>query len=275
MSARGDLTEEQYQRLQPHLPPVKPHTGRPNIPHLLVINAIRWVLRTGAPWRDLPDRYPAWKTVYSRFRRWRIAGVWSAVLSELQCEAHSQGQLDWEEHQVDGTTCRAHQHAAGARRNGKTPEESAKAQCLGRSRGGFSTKMNLRITAKGRVMVLVLLPGNRHETKAFEALMEGGRVKNKKGGRPRHRPRRLIGDKGYSAGWIRRWLRKRSIRVTISRRRDERRRGAFDKEAYRRRNLVERVIGKLKQHRRLATRYEKLASNYLAFWTLAAILQWL
>jgi transposase len=72
---RHELTDEQLAELPPHLPPQKPRTGRPAKNHRTVVEGILWVLRSGAPWRDLPERYGSWRTVYSRFRRWQQAGV--------------------------------------------------------------------------------------------------------------------------------------------------------------------------------------------------------
>ena len=74
------------------------------------------MLRTGAPWRDLPERYGPWRTVASRFYRWRKQGLWARLLAEVQWEADAAGELEWEMHFVDGTSVRAHQHAAGAKR---------------------------------------------------------------------------------------------------------------------------------------------------------------
>jgi transposase len=82
------------------------------------VDGILWVLRTGAPWRDLPERYGPWSSAASTFYRWRIKGVWERVLAELQREADARGRLDWTLHAVDSTTVRAHQHAAGARKKG-------------------------------------------------------------------------------------------------------------------------------------------------------------
>lgn len=119
---RGDLTDAQWERLEPLLPPQKPWTGRPAQDHRRVVNGILWVLRTGAPWRDLPERYGKWTTVYSRFQRWRKAGVWDRVLGQVQALADQQGELDWEVHFVDGTVVRAHQHAAGAKKAPHKPK---------------------------------------------------------------------------------------------------------------------------------------------------------
>ncbi len=79
------------------------------------LGGILWVLRTGAPWRDLPARFGPLRTVYSRFRRWQQAGVWDRILAIVQAEADARGDLDWDLHLIDGSVVRAHQHAAGAK----------------------------------------------------------------------------------------------------------------------------------------------------------------
>ena len=112
---RGELTDEQWERLWPLLPPQKPKTGRPAEDHRRIINGMIWILRTGAPWRDLPERYGAWRTVASRFYRWQKAGIWQKILAELQRQADGTEQVDWSKHYVDSTLIRAHQHAAGAK----------------------------------------------------------------------------------------------------------------------------------------------------------------
>jgi len=119
---RGELSDEQWERLEPLLPAQKPRTGRPNVGHRQIINGILWVLRTGAPWRDLPERYGPWSTVASRFYRWREAGIWDRIWSQLQSEADEQDQIDWEIHLLDGTVVRAHQHAAGAKKRVPKPK---------------------------------------------------------------------------------------------------------------------------------------------------------
>ncbi len=82
---RHDLTGEQWARLEPLLPTRRPDgRGRPSCDHRRIINGILWRLRSGAPWRDLPECYGNWQTVYSRFRRWREAGIWAGVLQALQ-----------------------------------------------------------------------------------------------------------------------------------------------------------------------------------------------
>ncbi len=120
---RHELTDVQWRRLKPLLPPERPHTGRPNHDHRIILNGIilngiLWGLRTGAPWRDLPERYGPVGTVSSRFYRWCQSGLWQRLLSALQAQADARGEIDWDLHFVDATIVRAHQHAAGARRTG-------------------------------------------------------------------------------------------------------------------------------------------------------------
>ena len=115
MIRRHELTDDQWTTLEPLLPPAKPPTGKPNLPHRAVLNGILWRVRTGAPWRDLPEQYGKWQTVYSRFRRWQLAGIWDRVLAALQADADARGDLEWSLHFLDGTVIRAHPHAAGAK----------------------------------------------------------------------------------------------------------------------------------------------------------------
>ena len=133
----------------------------------------------------------------------------------------------------------------------------------------------MRVEGRGRPVAFVLTPGQRHEASVFKELMSQGAVKRQGVGRPRIRPDRVCGDKGYSSRKVRSYLRRRGIRYTIPRKRNERRNGPFNRELYRRRNLVERSINRLKQFRRIATRYEKKAENYLAMLHIGSILLWL
>ena len=110
---RYELSDAQWARLEPLLPPEKPWTGRPNDDHRRILNGILWILNSGAPWRDLPRRYGRVGTVSSRFYRWRRSGVWQHVLEALQALADAQGRVGWELHFLDSTVVRAHQHAAG------------------------------------------------------------------------------------------------------------------------------------------------------------------
>ena len=113
MRRRHEMSDAEWERLQPLLPPRK--AGAPRKDDRLVVDGIVWKLTTGVPWRDLPERYGPWPSVYTRFRRWTNAGVWDRIFAAVQREADAAGQGDWSVHFVDGTVIRAHQHAAGAK----------------------------------------------------------------------------------------------------------------------------------------------------------------
>ena len=134
--------------------------------------------------------------------------------------------------------------------------------------------MHLRAEGGGKPLTFLVTAGERHEQSVFEPLMETGTVKRPGGGRPRLRPDRVAGDKGYSSKKIRRYLRRRGIGAVIPRQKRERR-TRFDKGAYRQRHFVERLVNRLKGFRRIATRYEKRAVHYLGMLTIAAIVLWL
>jgi transposase len=131
--------------------------------------------------------------------------------------------------------------------------------------------LHLRAEGNGKPLTFLVTAGDRHEQSVFEPLMEQGAVKRTE----RKRPKRVVGDKGYSSRKVRRYLARRGIRAVIPRRANEPQQHAFDRDRYRERNRVERLINRVKQFRRVATRYEKLAENYVTMVTLAAILLWL
>jgi transposase len=125
-----------------------PGRGRPSEDHRRILNGILRVLRTGAPWPDLPGRYGPVGTVSSRFYRWRASGVWERVLSALQAEADARGE-----------------------------GEAQAREALGRSRGGFSTKLHLRAEGDGRPITAAPTGGERHEQVALEALLDRGAIR--------------------------------------------------------------------------------------------------
>ena len=144
MRYRGELTDQEWERLEPLLPPERPERGRPNVEHRRIINGIVWRERTGAPWRDLPERYGPWSTVYSRFWRWREAGIWERIFAAIQQQADQAGEVDSSVQFVDGTVIRAHQHAAGAkggrqhRRRWVGARAASARRCISRLRGKAS-----------------------------------------------------------------------------------------------------------------------------------------
>jgi len=115
--ARGDLTDEQWVVLEPLLPKGK-KSGRPPIwTKRQLIDGIRFRVRTGIPWRDVPTEYGPWGRVYDLFRRWQRDGTWQRIVTDLQARADAKDLITWDIN-VDSTVVRAHQHAAGARKGG-------------------------------------------------------------------------------------------------------------------------------------------------------------
>ena len=110
---RHALSDEQWESIADMIPR-NDGPGRPWSDHRLIIDGILWVLATGAPWRDLPERFGPWKTVYERFRRWVREGFWQRILDRLQVERHADGEIDWDLFCIDGSVVRAHKAAAGA-----------------------------------------------------------------------------------------------------------------------------------------------------------------
>ena len=129
--------------------------------------------------------------------------------------------------------------------------------------------MHLVGEGHGTVLAVWVTPGQRHESQAFATVMRRAQ-RPRRAGRPRW-PQQLVGDKGYSYSGIRHWLRRPQIVAVIASRKDHPRDDTFDPVAYRRRNLIERVVGWYKEYRALGTRYEKLAVNYVALWMIAII----
>ncbi|QNP62029.1 IS5 family transposase [Streptomyces genisteinicus] len=289
---RGDLTNHEWSLLEPHLPPKGRRGGRWN-DHRTVINGILFRVRTGVPWRDLPERYGPWKTVYERHRRWSADGTWDRILQSVQADADLAGRIDWSMVGVDSTSCRAHQHAAGARKakprvpkKRTTPRHHRPDEGLGRSRGGLTCKIHLAGEGGCRPMAFLVTPGQWGDAPQMVEVLDRIRVPRPLGGRPRTRPEHVSGDKAYSSRRNRRYLRRRRIRHTIPEPKDQqanrRRKGreggrptGFHRDHYRRRNEVERTINRLKNSRAVATRYDKRAYVFHGTVTAAAIRLWL
>lgn len=218
---RGDLTDKQWTVLEPLLP-TGAKTGRPPVwPRRQLIDGIRFRVRTGVPWRDVPVEYGPWSRVYDLFRRWQRNGTWHRILTRLQSLADAKGAITWDL-SVDSTVCRAHQHAAGARRQGDLQKEppggvftEPSDHGLGRSRGGFTTKLHLAVEQGQKPMSIVITAGQRGDSPQFEPVLEKVRVPRLGSGRPRVRPDRVWADKAYASRRNRAYLRRRGIRCTI------------------------------------------------------------
>ncbi|WP_419892187.1 IS5 family transposase [Paenibacillus xylanexedens] len=252
MNTRYEIKETQWQRVQDLFPPErKPQGGRPALDNRIMLIAMLWVARSGAPWRDLPDHFPHWKSVYTRFRRWQKAGIWDAVLKRVSLDA------DEESIMIDGTIVRVHQHGSGAK--------GGKAQAIGRSRGGLSTKIHAVVDALGNPLRFELTGGEAHDSvQGYELLQEMKLTK-----------KQVLADRAYDTNAIRTLLDEQEAISVIPSKKNRRKILPYDRVVYRERHLVECFFNKVKNYRRLATRYDKLACTFKPFLTLASIMVWL
>jgi transposase len=252
---RHELTDYEWTAIRPMLPN-KPR-GVPRVNDRRVLNGIFWVLRSGfwvlrsgAPWRDLPDDFGPYTTCYNRFVRWRRAGVWSRIMNALATAHDASVQM------IDTSIVRVHQHGACIVRNRR--------QSMGRSRGGLTSKIHAVVDTNGLPVRLALTAGEAHDNRLADKLLS--RLKSGS---------MLLADRGYDADWIRALAARKGALANIPPRCNRAGPICFSPYLYRARNLVERFFNKIKHCRRIATRYDKLAANYLAFVQLASIRLWL
>lgn len=176
---RSDLTDAHWQLLEPLLPKGSRY-GRPRRwTHRQLIDGIRWRIRTGAPWRDVPERYGTWQSIYGPFRRWQRDGTWTRLWARLQQIADAAGLISWDV-SVDSTINRAHQHAAGAQhhphRQRQPPGDEPTDHPLGRSRGGLSTKIHLVCEQGRKPLAIVLTAGQAADSPQFTRVLDRIRV---------------------------------------------------------------------------------------------------
>lgn len=265
--SRHNLTDLEWNAIRRFLPAERSgKAGHPWKPHRPIINGILFVLHTGIQWEDLPAEFGKYKTVYNRFRRWVKSGLWQRIFEALINRLLKAGKIDFELWCVDGTVIRAHRVASGAAREGLSMQKNADKQALGRSRGGYSTKLHFLTDGQGIPLSVTATPGQRNEAPEFENVMEASLINTF---RKANRPTALAADKAYSSKAIRDYITKMDIEQVIPTRSNETENEDFDKSKYKKRNIVERAIGWLKEHRRIATRYEKNVENYIAMIQLA------
>ena len=245
---RYELSNYEWGVINPMLPN-KPR-GVARVDDRRILNGIFWILRSGAPWRDLPDNYGPYTTCYNRFVRWRRAGVWDRIMNSLSL-AHDAGVQ-----MIDTSVVRVHQHGASIARNAE--------QHMGRSRGGLTSKIHAVVDANGLPVHLGLTPGEAHDNRLCPVLLGGLRPRTM-----------LLAVRGYDADWIRALVGQQGAWANIPPKRNRKEAICFSPYLYRARTLIERFFNKIKQCRRIATRYDRLAANYLAFIKLASIRIWL
>ncbi|MEP9347811.1 IS5 family transposase [Xanthobacter sp. KR7-225] len=239
------LSDEEWARIEPLLP--RGRKGAHRVDDRRVISGIVHMLKSGARWRDCPPEFGPYTTVYNRFNRWSRQGLWLKMFEALT--GHS-GIFDGAA--IDATHVKAHRSAAGAK-------GGPFAQAIGRSRGGRTTKVHGLVDERGRPRVLLLSPGNINDISMAEALIQAAGPF-----------RRLIADKGYDVDHLRRRLAERGTEAVIPSTASRKAPIPYHTNAYKQRNRVERMWCRLKDFRRIATRYDKLARNYLSAVLIAA-----
>ncbi|MEI1253068.1 IS5 family transposase [Rhizobium aouanii] len=247
------LRDDQWERIKGFVPGGTKGKRGPRTDNRTFLDALLWMARSGGRWRDLPERLGDYRSVKRRYYRWIEMGVLDEMLAVLAREA----DLEWL--MIDSTIVRAHQHAAGARKEKGGPD----AQGLGRSRGGLSTKIHAATEALGLPIRLIGTPGQRNDIALAHDLVEGIEADA------------MLADKGYDADHLVERIAEIGIGVVIPPKRNRKIQRAYDTELYKERNRIERFFNKLKQFRRVATRYDKLLANFMGFVKLAAIAIWL
>jgi transposase len=254
------LTDAQWAVLGPLVEQCRPHAKVPPSHLRRTIGAILWRHANGAKWRSIPTELGPWWRAAQTFLRWAKLGVWE----RLHRLAQTYHGLELGMVFLDGTVIRAHQKAAGARKQGRTPAASAEAQALGRSRGGFSTKGHVVADAGGRAIAFALTPGQAAELPQAEGLL----------GFLPGTPIWTVADRGYSSHALRETIRELGSTPAIPTRTNEAP-VACRAWVYVNRERVERLWSRLKEWRAVATRYDKTAQSFLGVLSLAATFDWI
>jgi transposase len=240
------LRDDQWERIAPLLPGKPGDPGRSAADDRLFLEAVLWIVRVGAPWRDLPASFGNWNSAFQRFRRWAKGGVFDRIFQVLSEDA------DFEYVIIDGTIVRVHQHGAGAR-------GGTQAQAIGRSRGGLTTRIVALVDGLGNLVRFVLLPGQRHDSVGVAPLLKDLDFAA------------LLADKAFDSDAIRADLNERGALAVIPPKADRAAAIPCDFEMYKWRHLVENFFCKIKEFRRIATRYDKTDTSFAAIIHLGGI----
>ena len=239
-----DLTDAQWNRIKFIFEePAK--VGRPSLNPRSVFNALMWILKSGARWRDLPARYGNWNSIYHKFRLWCSLGLFERLLKIINADSKDTTLLE-----IDSTFCKVHQSACSA----------LKDQAIGSSRGGKNTKVHVLINERMQLLNVVLTGGQVHDSETVTALLKGIKLTGKK----------ILADKAYSCEQIRGFLAERGAVACIPDKANFRIKHDFDSELYKQRNIVERFFQRIKNYRHVATRYDKLSVCFENFVLLVA-----
>ena len=210
-----------------------------------------YLLRVGCPWRDLPAMYGPWNSVYTRWRRWCLRGLWAKILRVLARKA--QGKLRF----LDASHIKVHQDASN-------PAGGQQNQAIGRTKGGLNTKLSAWVDGQGRAVSLSVAPGQAADVNIAQAAT-----------RPPLQGTTTVADKGYDSDGFRAQLRRWGSGACIPPRCNRLSPAYWHRGYYRQRHKVENLFQRLKRYRRVGTRYEKNDLYFLGFVQLAAIMDWL
>jgi transposase len=213
------------------------------------IEAIFWMSRTGAQWRELNERYGNWSSVYKRFNAWSKKKIWCKLLKFCA------DNPDLEYIMLDATIIRAHACSAGY---GDQMEEG-----LGRSKGGFTSKIHAKVDALGNPLEFIITPGQRSDCTQAKALLQN--VSNSA----------VIADKAYDSNEIRQQIADQHSIAIIPPRSNRIELYEYDKHIYKERHAIECFFGKIKHFRRIFSRFDKSARNFKAFLSFVAAILWL
>ena len=240
---RYELTKEQWERVKLLLPPEeKGKRGRPRKDNRIMLNGMLWIARSGAQWRELPEAYGPWQSVYARFAKWRDDGTLKKVFRALSEDA------DTENLSMDSTCIKVHESANGG--------EKRENKAVGRTRGGLNTKLHAIVDSLGNPVEFLLSAGNDHDCVHAVELLETVEISGSN----------VLADRAYGAQGIREYIsRDAPPQSNISKP------WSVDWHLYKERHLIECFFQKIKWFRRIATRYNKLDSSFLAFVYLAFI----
>lgn len=236
---RHELTDEQFKKIESILPGRKGYVGVTAKDNRTFINGVVWVLKTGVPWRDLPERHGHWKVVHLRFLRWSKAGIFDKIFRILSEDSSLEFLL------MDGTIVKAHQHASGAKKNPNDDEG------IGRSRGGLSSKIHCVVDGFGNPVDFILTGGQVHDSICASALLAKKEADF------------VIADKAYDSDAILGMIKKMGSVAVIPPTANRKRQRKYNKKHYKERNLIERFFCRLKQFRGIATRYCKRGKYFL------------
>ena len=251
------ITDGLWAAMEPLVNQAKRHKGGqpPVLPDRMSFEAVLYLARAGIPLRDLPGEFGAWDAVYQRFRRWVASGALARLFALMTADPQFG---DVRRVLVDSTIVRAHRHAAGAVRKTKHlgAAESARRQGLGRSRGGLTSKIVLTAADEDTAIAVDVRPGQAHDAPLLRPMLErtAARVE---------RVDQVVGDKAFDGRPQRRACAAIGAAAVIPAKSNRVDPEPLDTAAYRERNRVERLFAKLKEFRRVATRYEKLKQTFL------------